>query len=383
MDQNLFRKGENHRTPGWYLKGGEVELFLTEQGGQHAPVTFFADSQSPVQPYYLTPWQDERPDLSAIPLLQNLRGDFFCLPFGGNAEPYNGEQHQCHGETAAADWTMTAAEKQGDVTAFEFELDTKIRPAHVVKHLEMHTGESALYIRHTVTGMSGNMPYGHHAILHHPEENEKMYFSVGAFDLGMTPETLFSNPVGGEYQYLASGAEFTSLESIPTLFKNPANYDYSVYPSPIGYTDLFAMFKKPQATPAWAAAAYPERGYLYYSLKNAAELPATAIWVANSGRYGFPWNGNTRCFALEECCACFADGLKPSVEPNTLNAKGWKTYGEFSPDKPYTVRAIQGVVRIPANYRKTATAEFVDGKVVFTDENGVAVEAVVDWTFLS
>ena len=62
MNENLFRKAENHKTPGWYLKGHEIELFLTEQGGQHAPVTFFAGSDHPVQPYYLTPWQDQRPD---------------------------------------------------------------------------------------------------------------------------------------------------------------------------------------------------------------------------------------------------------------------------------------------------------------------------------
>ncbi len=382
MDRKLFKKGENHRSPGWYLNGGEIELFLTEQGGQYAPVTFFAHSSAPVQPYYLTPWQDEHPDLSDIPLLQNLRGDFFCLPFGGNGDAYNGEQHQCHGETAANYWEMTKAEQNGDVTVFEFETETRVRPAHVVKHLEMHSGESALYIRHTVNGMSGKMPYGHHAILHLPEEGEKMYFSVGKFDFGMTPESLFSNPVGGEYQYLASGAEFSSLESIPTLFKTPATFDYSVYPSPVGYTDLFAMFKKPADTPAWAAAAYPERGYLYFSLKNAAELPATTVWVANSGRYGFPWNGKTRCFALEECCAYFADGLKPSVEENTLTRKGWKTCGEFSPDSPFTVSAIQGVVRIPSDFRKAVSAEFTNGQVTFTDENGIAVTADVDWKFL-
>ena len=44
MNEKLFRKAENHKTPGWYLKGYDIEMFLTEQGGQHAPVTFFADS---------------------------------------------------------------------------------------------------------------------------------------------------------------------------------------------------------------------------------------------------------------------------------------------------------------------------------------------------
>ena len=384
INEKLFRKDVNHKAPGWYLENGNISLFLTEEGGQHAPVTFFADSEKSIQPYYITPWQDRRPEeLSSIKLLQNLRGDFFCLPFGGNAEAYNGEQHLCHGETSGEKWTLVKAEEEAGKTVFEFEMDKKIRKAHVVKHLEMRSGDSALYIRHTVSGMSGKMPYGHHAIMQMPEEGEKMYFSCGKFDFGMTPSSLFSDPKNREFQFLASGAEFTTLEKIPTLFKDPADYDYSVYPSPVGYTDLFAMFKKPSDKPAWAAAAYPERGYLFFSLKNASELPATTLWVANGGRYGFPWDGETRCFAVEESCSFFADGLKPSVEENALTKKGWKTCGEFSEETPFRVRVIQGVARISADYKKTASVEYLDGKILFTDENGVKAEASVDWKFLA
>lgn len=383
MNKDLFCETENSKAPGWLLKANDIELFLTRQGGQHAPVTFFAGSGQPVQPYFLSPWQEEHPDLSAIPLLQYLRGDFFCLPFGGNAEPYQGEQHQCHGETAASDWAMTRAEEMDGVASFDFEMNTKIRPAHVVKHFEMRSGHSALYVRHTVTGMSGKMPYGHHTILQMPEAGEKMYFSAGKFDLGMTPTSTFSDPANWEYQYLASGEEFSSLEAVPTLFKKPAAADYSVYPSPVGYTDLFALLKKPSDAPAWAAAVYPERGYLFYSLKNAAELPSTTVWTSNSGRYEFPWNGAARCFAMEETCSYFADGLKPSVEENALTRKGWKTCGEFSPDKPFTVHHIQGVVRIPADFGKIASADFSEGRVIFTDQARHTAEAAVDWKFLT
>ena len=120
MNEKLFRKDVNHKAPGWYLENGEISMFLTEEGGQHAPVTFFADSEKSVQPYYITPWQDRRPEeLSSIKLLQNLRGDFFCLPFGGNAESYQGEQHLCHGETSGEKWTLTKAEKENGKTVFD------------------------------------------------------------------------------------------------------------------------------------------------------------------------------------------------------------------------------------------------------------------------
>ena len=34
-------------------------------------------------------------------------------------------------------------------------------------------------------------------------------------------------------------------------------------------------------------------------------------------------------------------------------------------------------------YKKTADAEFLDGKIIFRDEAGLKAEAAVDWKFLA
>ncbi len=382
MTKQLTRKAENHRTKGWYLDNGEIEMFLTEEGGLHAPVTFFANSASPVQPYFLAPWLDDRPDLTGMSPLQDLRGDFFCLPFGGNGAPVNGVQVPCHGETCLNPWALLSARQDADLTVFEFAEEGKVLPMHVVKRIEMRSGHSALYLRHTVTGLDAVAPYGHHTILEMPSANEKMYFSCGKFDLGMTPTGLFSNPVNQEYQYLAVGATFDLLEAVPTMFQSPATHDYSVYPSPVGYTDMIQLMKRPTETPAWSAAAYIDRGYLFYTLKDAAVLPATTLWIANSGRYAFPWNGRTSCFSIEETCGYFADGWKASSEENLLSKQGWKTAGVFRKDTPFVVSEIQGVVRLPSGFGKVVDAQFASGKVTFLDTAGKSATAEVDWTYV-
>ena len=382
MDGTMVRSGENLGAAGWWLSGGNAQLFLTEQGGQHAPVEFRLADGRGVQPYFLSPWQERKPDLSSIPLLQYLRGDFFCLPFGGNGDAVDGHQYQCHGETAAAAWQFADARREGASAVFEFTQEGQVLPTKVRKRIEMRDGESALYLTHTVSGLEGRMPYGHHTILKMPESGERLLFSAGRFDLGMTPTSLFSDPANWEYQFLASGQTFESLGALPTCFKQPAQWDYSVYPSPVGYTDLFALLKHPGATPAWAAAVYQDAGYLFYSLKNAAELPSTTIWTANSGRYEEPWNGVARCFAIEESCSYFADGWKPSIEENALTRKGWRTCGEFRPDVPTAIRHIQGIAAIPAGFGKVAEADFQPGKVVFVDAAGLSATAAVDWEFL-
>ncbi len=49
------------------------------------------------------------------PVLNTLRGDFFCMPFGGNSEAVNGESHPPHGEIAGNDWEIGETRRIGDV----------------------------------------------------------------------------------------------------------------------------------------------------------------------------------------------------------------------------------------------------------------------------
>src|SRR5260221_292924 len=96
---------EIHSQPCFVLATKQVELAVTPVGGHMAPVTLYRDDKTPVRPYYVSPWQDEPSQKMPVPVLVPLRGDFFCLPFGGNAETVAGEKHPPHGEIAGAEWT--------------------------------------------------------------------------------------------------------------------------------------------------------------------------------------------------------------------------------------------------------------------------------------
>ncbi len=91
--------------PSWRLVSGEVEAFVTETGGHLGPVTFDRKGRR-IRPYSVAPWAEEAVDRSLPAILKVLRGDFFCLPFGGNATAYHGEKHPVHGETANARWRL-------------------------------------------------------------------------------------------------------------------------------------------------------------------------------------------------------------------------------------------------------------------------------------
>ena len=92
-----------HGQPSWRLASSSVEAFVTEVGGHLGPITFDRKGRR-LQPYSVAPWAEEQTDRSLPPIIKALRGDFFCLPFGGNATPFGRERHPVHGETANARW---------------------------------------------------------------------------------------------------------------------------------------------------------------------------------------------------------------------------------------------------------------------------------------
>jgi len=368
--------------PSWVVRSKEVELAVTQIGGHMAPVTFFRDTPEAVRPYYISPWQNEDVE-PETPVLVPLRGDFFCMPFGGNAQAFQGEKHTPHGETATSRWTYVGSGTSGAVTSLTLSMQTGVRKGKVTKRLMLRDGENVVYSQNVLDGFSGKMPLGHHATLAVPEEEGALRVTTSKFRFGMTAPGVFSDPKNREYQSFASGKRFSDLRKVPLAWKKPATGDASSFPRRYGYTDLLAVFHKPDGnTPAWTAAVNPKAGYLWFSLKDAAVLPSTVFWIANHGRHGSPWNGRNSCLGLEDVCAYFADGLVPSLERNQLNKAGIATAVDLSPRRPTIINYIQGSIRVPSDFDRVKKAKFGPNSVTFTSESGKEVSAAVNYEFL-
>jgi hypothetical protein len=311
-----------------------------------------------------------------------LRGDFFCAPFGGNAAAYRGEQHRCHGEPAWAKWSLKDAAKSGRVSSITLSMKTKVRPGKVEKTLFLVEGHNVVYCWHTLTGFRGAMPLGHHATLAMPDKAGAMRVSTSPFALGMTNPGPFGNPAEGNYQSLAEGAKFTRLNRVPTNWSDQPFADCSEFPTREGFGDMIGVFKKASRKPAWTAAVNTKAGYLWYSLKDPAILPATLFWIANNDRHGAPWLGRVRCLGLEDVCGSFADGLADSVNSNLLTKAGFPTAVTLSPKHATAIPYIQGVVKVPRGFDTVKRVAFAPGKVTFTSASGKAVTTPIFHEFL-
>ena len=375
-----------HSQPSFVLANEQVSVAITKRGGHMAPVVFRNSDGQQITPYYISPWQDEKPVDMPADVLVPLRGDFFCMPFGGNASEYKGEKHPPHGETATGLWSFVDDEtSEPGVSRLTLALETHIRQGRVTKEIFLRERHPVVYQRHTVEGFVGPTPVGHHATLAMPNEKEVFALSTSPFRLGMTNPGVFSDPAQGEYQMLAVGKTFGNIKEIPTLFKDPDVVDCSRLPLQQGFADLFVVVADTDALdgmPAWTAAVNTKEHWVWFSLRDPRRLPMTAFWLENHGRHSFPWNGRNQCLGLEDICGFFADGLAESVDANLLSDQGVATAITSSDATPTDIRSIQGAVSVPAAFDRVEEIGFGDNEITLRSESGHFVTVALNYKFV-
>ena len=386
---NSFGQEPNTRTihsqPSFVVSTPQVELAVTELGGHMAPVTFFRSSAKPVRPYHVSPWQDEKPSAMPAPVLNALRGDFFCMPFGGNSDSLAGEKHPPHGEIVGEKWKYVGTTKSADVTTLTMSIETRVRRGEVTKELSLVADQNVVYSKHIINGFTGNVPLGHHATLAMPDKEGSVRLASSAFRLGMTYPGIFSDPKQREYQSLLPGARWTTLAKVPVAWNGEPDADLTRLPARQGHADLVQVVNEPWEKtngPAWMTATFTDAGYLWFSLKDADVLNSTVFWIENRGRHGHPWNGRNNCLGLEDVTSFFADGLKASTSDNILNKEGVATSVKLEGTKPTIVYYIQGVVKIPDGFEMVKSLEFAPGEVTFVSTTGKRVTTKVRHAFL-
>lgn len=368
--------------PCWVLGNDQIELAITQLGAQMAPVTFYRNAGG-VKPYYISPWQGENLKFD-VPVLTPLRGDFFCMPFGGNSKAYEGATFPPHGEMVGAPWTLVGSEKKGTVTALTIAFDTKARPGKVTRQLSLVDGQNVIYSQTRIEGFKGKTSLAFHAILAMPQKERALLVSTSPIKFGMTCPYPFSDPASGEYQSLAVGARFSTLSKVPSIYKGAPDVDCSAFPTQRGFANLLQVFSDPtvKGKPAWVAAVNTEENWLWFALKDPTVLPGRVFWMENHGRYGKPWNGRNNCLGLEDGCSFFDKGIAESCAPNVISRQGIPTCLDLKGDKPFNVNYIEGVVKVPAGFGRVASAQFKPGSVTFVSATDKRVTATVNHEFL-
>ena len=366
----------------WILNSRRVEAALTHIGGMLGPVTFKLTGKQ-ITPFSVAPWAEETLDAKTPALLKALRGDFFCAPFGGNERPLGQEQFPPHGEPANGNWQFVSAASGSKELVAEFSFKTTIRPGEVRKQVRLLHAHTCIYQRHTLSGFSGALPIGHHAMLKFPDAPLSGLISTCPFDWGQVFPGAFENAAIGGYQALKPGATFKSLNQVPMIDGQMA--DLSHYPARPGFEDLAMVVASGKSRLGWNAVSFPREGYVWFSLKDTRVLRNTVFWISNGGRHYSPWSGrHTHILGIEDVTANFHYGANESVNPNPLSKQGMPTAIELSPTTPTVVNYITGVVAIPHGFERVIDIKPAADKKSITlySSTGQEIQAEVDLDWL-
>lgn len=347
-----------------------------------APATFRLEDGRSVQPFSIAPWTGEKLPAGTPPLLEVLRGDFLCAPFGGNGTAWRGEKHPPHGEAANSRWTFVSATREREKTAIHLRLSCQVRRGTIDKRIVLRREHRAIYCEHTLNGFSGPMSLGTHPCLSVPGPEGSARVSAGGWAFGQVLPVPFENPATGGYSALKVGARFTSLGSVPLAAGGVT--DLSRYPARAGFEDLVMLLGKPGRALGWSAVTFPQERWVFLQLKNPEVLRHTVLWHSNGGRHYSPWNGRHRAvLGLEETTSYFHLGLAESAKPNALNRAGYPTAVTLSAKKPLRVAHIFAVAAIPRGFDIVADVEPVAGGVKLVAATGRSTTVEVDLGFIS
>lgn len=359
-----------HGEPSLQLATPEVELHLTERGGHLAPVVFHLPGRD-VSPYALAPWEPaEFPELPS--LLSVLRGDFFCLPFGGQ------ENGPPHGDPANARWSLLARDER----SLHLAMDAADSGARIEKILSVREGQHAVFSEHLISGLRGDFSYGNHPILDLsglPERAGRV--TTSDMRWASVFPGVFSNPADGETQALKPGATFTDMREVELAAGGLT--DLTHYPQRAGNEDLVMMVNAdptPEQPFAWSAVVLD--GYVWFSLKNPEDFPATLLWMSNGGRSAAPWNGrHIGRIGIEEVCSYFSHGLAVSRE-NPLSAQGVPSTRHFTPHQTVSLRIVQAVAAVACGFGAVRQiTPHGENAVAVTGDSGQKIIVPLDWQF--
>lgn len=366
--------------PSWNIRTREIDAWLTHTGGHLGPVTFNFGRRK-ITPFSVAPWHNERIDKSFPPVIKVLRGDFFCMPFGGNGTPFGKERHPVHGETANAKWKLESFESNKNRSAIHCSLKTRVRKGRVDKHIELRKGQHAIYQRHVISGMSGPMNFGHHPMLKFPDVPGAGVLSFSKFKLGQTWLKPVERPEDRGYSMLKPAAEFDSLERVPTVFGDTT--DLSRYPARRGYEDLVILCADDSLSFAWSAVVFPNERYVWFALRDPKILASTILWLSNGGRHYPPSNGrHVNVMGIEDVTAFFHPGLAESAIENELSRRGIRTSFELDGKKPTIVNHIMAVADAPSGFDRVAEIVEGHGVVTLRSHSGTSMDVPLDVSWL-
>ena len=325
-------------TQNWQLSWSFGTAEVQALGGMLAPLTFrLADGRS-LQPMQIAPWAGTKEAAGLQGIMQRLRGDWPCVPFGGPHVPeglpadwriHAPDDTWQHGYAANHDWECVESRDDRLTIAIDYPDDSAISRLErrfvvdpTAARLDM---ELVIHARRAV-----RIPVALHPTFRVPAQPGHLVLEPSAHG------TIYTYPVPTEpgVSHVTADATADSLTRLPT---QAAPLDVTRLPLPFAteelllVTDIGARNDSPQVV-----LHYLDEDVRLGLWWDRSAMPDVMLWVSNAGRRAVPWSGRHYALGVEPVNGLFDLGRIADVpESHALASRKGIT---LDPARPWSMR---------------------------------------------
>jgi len=328
-------------TQSWSLEWSHGRVTVHAGAGAIGRTRFRLEDERWVEPFHEAPWISAGETVE--PGLQNLRGDWPCLPFGrvyavtdGLQEPWNSLSNGpmptaadplvesdwlLHGYGAAANWTLVSQTKDRLILGLDYPNDSPIE--RITRTVQPLDGQAALDVSVEIWARRPCLrPFGFHPNFALHGAPGSFRIEPGPFKFGLTHPG--SDPAGRA----RPNSLFTALADVP--LKSGSSECFEALPFADDREDILQLC----GIEGGVRMVDLHDQVAWHLNWNTERLPSCLLWMSNRGRRFPPWNGRNLCVGVEPVASAFDLGSVIASADNPIARAGVATAITLEPDIP-------------------------------------------------
>lgn len=327
--------GDGFRGLGW----AHGALTVQRHAAMLAPVTFLLADGRQVSPMQVSPWAGA-PGTEQLPgILQRLRGEWPCVPFGysvpgdGAPEPWArlmepaAADEEVHGHSSNHNWTWEPSDAESLRLSIDYPRDNPIE--RLERTVTPDPKAPAVDIMLTVKARRDcRLPFGLHPTLRLPAAAGGARIEPGRFREGRT----YPGSVEPGREVFALDQGFSNLARVPA--RAGGTTDASRVPLAADTEELLQL----NDIAGEVALANEAEGYRVRLKWNPEHFPSLLLWYSNRGRQAAPWSGRHVALGMEPICSPFGLGPATALADNPIAKAGTPTARAFRAGELFITR---------------------------------------------
>lgn len=314
-------------------------LTVQRHAAMLAPLTFLLPGGRQASPMHVAPWAGE-PGTQDLPgILQRLRGEWPCVPFGYSVpgEGFAAEwarsmapaaaNEEVHGHSSNHPWTWESDD--GDSLRLSIDYPASSPVKRLQRTITPDPEAPAVDLELVVeTREACRLPLGLHPTFCLPLEPGRARIEPASFAEGRT----YPGIVEPSAPLFASNQAFSALAAVPG--RDGRSIDASRLPFSADTEELLQL----NGIDGSAALANEAEGYRVRLTWQKEHFPSLLLWFSNRGRKMAPWNGRHLALGMEPICSPFGLGPATALADNPIARAGTPTARAFAAGEVFTTR---------------------------------------------